>query len=87
MNRDEVQSLHAALKEANYRCLDQGAVLERWFAMFPEVDRREARACAMVAGRCPFPSVAGNPPVYRDRPYYDARYWEPRELHYEADLL
>lgn len=24
-------------------------------------------------GRSPFPSVNGNPPVYRARPFYDAR--------------
>lgn len=87
MTRDDVQSLHAALKPVNYHCHAQGDVLERWLGDHPEVSREEARACALVAGRCPFPSIAGNPPKYRDRPYYDARYWEPRDLHYEADLL
>lgn len=25
----------------------------------------------------PFPSVQGNPPVYRERPFYDARFHQP----------
>lgn len=87
MTRDQVQSLHARLKEVKGRCLDSGDVLERWLRQNPTASPEEARACVLVAARCPFPSISGNPPVYRDRPYYDARYHQERDLHFESDLI
>lgn len=43
----------------------------------------EMYALAVGAGRTPFPNIKGLPegpfPVYKDRPYFDARMWETEE--------
>lgn len=78
MTTQQVSSLFAALKQVRCRCLDRAEVLEKWLAENPEADVREARAVSLMAGRVPFPSINGNPPVYRDRPYFDARLFEEK---------
>lgn len=71
-----ISSLFPRIKAVRGQCLEVAQVLEDFLAENPDVDPREARAIAMMAGRAPFPSISGNPPVYRDRPYYDARFFE-----------
>jgi hypothetical protein len=43
----------------------------------------EMRGYAVGVGRTPFPNIKGLPegpfPVYKDRPWYDARRWETDE--------
>ena len=76
MTRDDYAGLFSALKRVRGRCLDNGHVLDAWLAEHPDADPRMAR-CATPGLAAPWPSIAGNPPVYRDRPFYDARTWEP----------
>jgi len=65
--------LAPALKNVDCRCLDEGAVIDAYIAAHPEIDERDIAFAALCVGRVPFPSVEANPPVYRDRPYFDAR--------------
>jgi hypothetical protein len=75
-----VQELCAMLKRGSEgRCLDGAAILQQFLDAHPEVDPIEARRTALLVGRTPFPSIDGNPPVFRDRPFYDARYWRGRD--------
>jgi hypothetical protein len=73
MTAPEIGSLASALKNVDCCCLPKSAVLTTWLAAHPHVDASEAAFVCMVVGRVPFPSVDGNPPVYRDRPYFDSR--------------
>ena len=69
----EVGALGRAVRMAHGRCLDKALALEQFVRDHPDVDVRLVRAASLAVDRCPWPSVDGNPPVYRDRPYYDAR--------------
>jgi hypothetical protein len=73
MTASQLGGLSSALKNVDCRCLDTAEVIGTWLAQNPDVDPREAAFHALCTGRVPFPSVAGNPPVYRDRPYFDSR--------------
>ena len=77
----ELRGLPSALKNVDCRCMDIADVLTAYLAIHPDADPVEARFVALCVGRVPFPSVEGNPPVYRDRPYYDARSKERRADH------
>lgn len=77
----ELRGLPSALKNVDCRCLDSGEALGTFLAQHPTVSREEARFVALCVGRVPFPSIEGNPPVYRDRPYYDTRSKERRANH------
>jgi len=75
MTRDEYASLFGALKHVRGRCLDNGVALDAWLAEHPDAVPQKARYA--TPGFCaPMPSIDGNPPVYRDRPFFDARFWE-----------
>lgn len=72
MTRDHYGGLFAALKRVGGRCLDGGVVLDSWLAANPEANATDARQ--HTPGFCaPFPSIDGNPPKYRDRPFFCAR--------------
>jgi hypothetical protein len=74
----ELRGLPSALKNVDCRCLDTAEVLEAYLAKRPTVSREEARFVALCTGRVPWPSIEGNPPVDRSRPYFDARSKERR---------
>lgn len=72
MTRDDYGGLFAALKIVRGRCLDNGVALDAWLASHVDADPMRARYG--TPGLCaPMPSVDGNPPVYRERPFYCAR--------------
>lgn len=70
-----IASLSSKIKRARGNCLDVGKAIEQVIAENPNVPVEEIRAAALCIGRVPFPSIDGNPPVYRDRPYFDARFF------------
>lgn len=63
------------IKRTRGQCLPRGAVLTEVAAKHPGERIEDLRAAALALGRCPFPSIEGNPPLDRERPYYDARWW------------
>lgn len=69
-------SLFGAMKRERGSCLVIGLVLDRWLAQNTHVDPSEARQAALMIAKAPFPSVDGNPPRYRLRPFFDARFHE-----------
>jgi len=72
MTREEYGGLFAALKRVRGRCLDNGVVLDTWLEQNPQANREMARM--MTPGlAAPRPSITGPTPVYRERPFYDAR--------------
>ncbi len=72
MTRDEYGGLFAALKRVRGRCLDNGHALEKWLEDNPQANRETARM--VTPGLCaPRPSITGPTPVYRERPFYDAK--------------
>lgn len=73
MTAPEIGSLASALKNVDCCCLPKSAVLTTWLSAHPHVDVAEAGFVSLAVGRVPFPSVEGNPPVDRTRPYYDVR--------------
>lgn len=78
MTRDDYASLFGALKRVHGRCLDNGTALEAWLAANPQASPEAARSA--TPGYCaPMPSIDGNPPVYRDRPFFDARCHESHD--------
>lgn len=66
--------LFTMVKRARNRCLDLGYVIEAYIEKYPDANREEVRRVALQAFRAPFPSISGNPPVDRDRPYNDLRF-------------
>jgi hypothetical protein len=75
MTRDDYGGLFAVLKRVRGRCLDNGFALDAWLASHPDADPALARQ--HTPGLCaPMPSIDGSPPVYRERPFYDARTWD-----------
>jgi len=68
-------SAFEATKSVRGRCLDSGPALDAWLAANPSVPPEEARLRSRILA-APFPSIDGTPPVYRERPFYDARYIE-----------
>lgn len=79
MKHSEISALFTAIKLAEGDCLDMSRALEVFLRDHPEIDKKEARAVALGFNRCPFPSIAGNPPVDRSRPYYDKLFWDRYE--------
>lgn len=55
-------------------------LLTVWLSEHPDVKPEEARSFLSMCHGVPFPSIRGKKegpfPVYRDRPYYDARVHE-----------
>jgi hypothetical protein len=70
----EYAGLFSRVKANEGTCNGASAALGAWLVEFPDQEREAARFAALCAGRVPWPSISGNPPVYRDRPYYDARF-------------
>ena len=76
MNFRQVGDLFQHVKRSGGKCLDNGDILEAWLAKNPEADACMARR--LVGARGVWPSIDGNPPVYRANPYYNARLHEVR---------
>ena len=76
MTPAQIGGLATAVKRNRGACLDNSGIVARYLATNPDVDPREARALAVIYGKQPWPSINGNPPVYRNRPFYDARLHE-----------
>lgn len=64
------------VKRTGGECLPRGVVLDELLARHPDVAPEEVRAASLAIDRAPFPSIHGNPPVIRERPFYDARWLE-----------
>lgn len=75
MTRQELSTLFQAVKRTRGACLPRGQALQAFLDAHPGARREEVRAASLAFDRAPFPSVDGNPPVDRDRPYFDARFW------------
>lgn len=75
MTYDELRDLAGLVRIARGRCNEKGFALEEFLRRRPLVDRREARAAALAVDRAPWPSIDGNPPIDRTRPYFDSRFW------------
>ncbi len=67
--------------------LRNGGRIEDWLARNPDANVEEACGVAMLIGRVAFPSIQGNPPLDKTRPYLDLRRLQADNLHFEADLL
>lgn len=77
MTPDEISSLCCEVKRREGTCNGASEALGAWLGANPcDDDPREARFVASGVGKVPFPSIAGNPPADRARPYYDARFKE-----------
>ncbi len=83
MTRAEMGGLASEIRRARGYCLASGDALAAWLKANPLVNVEEARSMASMAHGVPFPSIRGlkeGPfPVYQDRPYYDARFFEGAE--------
>ncbi len=73
---DWTSAIASSLKPYRGRCLDAGGALAGFAARNPECGLVEMRRVALLFGRAPFPSIEGNPPKDRSRPYWDGRYLE-----------
>lgn len=78
MTREEYGGLFCALKRVRGRCLDNGPVLEVWLEENPQANAETARRVTPGLA-APRPSISGPKPVYPERPFYDARFWEGKE--------
>lgn len=75
MTREDYGGYFSVLRRIGGRCLDIGPALDGWLAEHPDAEPTLARQ--HTPGFCaPMPSIDGNPPVYRDRPFYNARLLE-----------
>lgn len=79
MNLEQISQIASVLRD--------GGRIEDWLAHNPGADAAEACGVAMLIGRVPFPSIQGNPPVDKTRPYLDLRRLQRDNLHFESDLL
>jgi hypothetical protein len=75
--------LASEIRRVHGYCLESSDSLTRWLAANPTVSKLEARSMASMSHGVPFPSIRGlveGPfPVYKDRPYFDARFHEGEE--------
>jgi hypothetical protein len=67
-------ALFCLVKRNEGTCNGASEALGAWLADNPTETPQAARFAALCAGRVPFPSISGSPPVDRDKPYYDARF-------------
>jgi hypothetical protein len=49
-----------------------GAHVEALIAAHPDMDPRVICGTRLIIGHVIWPSIEGNPPVFRDRPYFNA---------------
>lgn len=75
ISRPALSDLFQAVKRGRGRCLEKGAAVEQAMAQHPTEAKEALRAAALAVDRAPFPSVDGNPPMFRDLSYFDARFW------------
>lgn len=58
--------------------IDRSDALMAFITSHPALAQSDILATAALLGRCPWPSITGSPPVYRDRPFFDARRERPQ---------
>lgn len=78
MTHLQLSSLAAKVRAGRNECLALSDAVTEFLRENPEVDQCEVYGAAMCMGRAPFPSVDGNPPVDRKRPYLDLRRFPER---------
>lgn len=80
MTKDEKNDLAFKVRLSHGYCHDQSQVLREWLEANSHVNIKEARSFISMCQGVPFPSIRGKKegpfPVYKDRPYYDARVHE-----------
>lgn len=71
MELNKIGELSSAVMRLSGR--ERSDALEAFIEANPGILMTDIIGTAALLGRCPFPAVDGNPPVFRNRPFFDAR--------------